>query len=150
MTVETVRDRAPNNVAVWWHLAACRGVNPVLFYDEHPAAVDSAKRVCADCAVRRACLAHAVETGEEYGVWGGLTAGERLGRAAPGGPGRPRRITDDELRALFAGADPELPALEQILAAVPVSPATAYRTIDRALRLGLVERRGRTVYPIGR
>lgn len=150
MAVQTAGDRPAMTDTKWRTEATCRGVNPALFYDEHPAGIAAAKHVCARCPVRAACLAHAVETGEEYGVWGAMSAAERLGRAAPGGPGRPKRLTDSELAALFADADPELPALDQLVAAAPMSLATAYRTLDRALQLELVERRDRTMYPANR
>jgi hypothetical protein len=40
---------SPEPWRVW---AACRGTNPALFYDVHPAAVAFAKQVCAACPVR--------------------------------------------------------------------------------------------------
>lgn len=36
-----------------------------------------AKRVCARCPVRAACLADALATHDEYGIRGGLTPNER-------------------------------------------------------------------------
>ena len=36
-----------------------------------------AKAICARCPVRDACLAYALDTGEAFGVWGGLTEDER-------------------------------------------------------------------------
>lgn len=36
-----------------------------------------AKQVCAGCPVRAECLAHAIEQGEDHGVWGGLSPAER-------------------------------------------------------------------------
>lgn len=43
-----------------------------------------AKSVCAGCPVRSACLEWALDTGQDYGVWGGMTEGER--RTLPGRP----------------------------------------------------------------
>lgn len=37
----------------------------------------AAKRVCASCPVRTDCLAVALTYGEDFGIWGGLTAAER-------------------------------------------------------------------------
>lgn len=37
----------------------------------------AAKRVCASCPVKDECLAVALTYGEDYGIWGGLTAAER-------------------------------------------------------------------------
>lgn len=56
--------------------AACRGLDPELFYAEGGAAVAKAKALCADCPVRQRCLEWAVRR-EEFGVWGGTTARER-------------------------------------------------------------------------
>lgn len=135
----------------WWEWARCRGADPARFYDLHPAAIDAAKAVCASCPVRQPCARQAVETGEEWGVWGGLAADERPTpmttptRAST--PGPVARISDDELYAVFVDADPEVPALRQLLAHVWLPPATAYKTLGRAVRLGVVERRGRALYP---
>ncbi|MFI2077013.1 WhiB family transcriptional regulator [Streptomyces triculaminicus] len=57
--------------------AACVGEDPELFFEGEPAAVGMAKRVCAVCPVRTACLDRALVNGERYGVFGGLTADER-------------------------------------------------------------------------
>src|SRR5438093_6121715 len=56
--------------------AACRGLDPELFYAEGAAAVAHAKSLCNTCPVQMACLEWAVRR-EEFGVWGGTTARER-------------------------------------------------------------------------
>ena len=56
--------------------AACRGLDPDLFYAESGAAVLRAKTLCSRCPARAACLEWAIKR-EEFGVWGGLTARER-------------------------------------------------------------------------
>lgn len=66
----------------WRDLAACRGVDPDLFFPvgtTGPALeqVQQAKAVCATCPVARDCLRFAVSTGQEYGIWGGTTGEER-------------------------------------------------------------------------
>jgi WhiB family redox-sensing transcriptional regulator len=38
---------------------------------------ERAKQICRHCPVLERCLQHAMDAGEPYGVWGGLTAGER-------------------------------------------------------------------------
>ena len=38
---------------------------------------DIAVAICADCPVRDACLAYALEHGIEHGIWGGETATQR-------------------------------------------------------------------------
>lgn len=66
----------------WTDHAACRGVDPEIFYPvgfAGPALQQeaAAKAVCADCAVRAHCLAWALRVGEPDGVWGGTTPEER-------------------------------------------------------------------------
>lgn len=56
--------------------AACRGLDPELFYAEGNAAIAEAKTHCDVCPVQRPCLEWAI-TREEFGVWGGTTARER-------------------------------------------------------------------------
>jgi WhiB family transcriptional regulator, redox-sensing transcriptional regulator len=36
-----------------------------------------AKRLCAGCIVSSQCLAYALENEEPWGIWGGMTTGER-------------------------------------------------------------------------
>lgn len=38
---------------------------------------EAAKAICARCPVQAACLQFALNHGEDHGVWGGLTEGER-------------------------------------------------------------------------
>ncbi len=66
----------------WRPLAACRDVNSDLFFpigSTGAAVVEiaQAKAVCAGCPVRRACLAFAVTTNQEFGIWGGQDERER-------------------------------------------------------------------------
>ena len=86
----------------WQVHAACRGVDPELFFPETPpivrraqwwrgaSQVAAAKAVCRRCPVREQCLAEALER-LPHGIAGGLTEQERrraraqrerLGRAA--------------------------------------------------------------------
>ena len=39
--------------------------------------IAAAKALCGRCPVRQECLEHALHNGEDYGIWGGLTEGER-------------------------------------------------------------------------
>jgi WhiB family transcriptional regulator, redox-sensing transcriptional regulator len=66
----------------WREFAACRRADPALFFPvgttpHAMAQADRAKRVCAECPVRAACLDWALATGQELGVWGGTAEGER-------------------------------------------------------------------------
>jgi WhiB family redox-sensing transcriptional regulator len=63
----------------WHSAAACRGLDPLIFYpltDDDDEA-EPAKSVCSDCAVREACLEHALGAREKEGIWGGATERER-------------------------------------------------------------------------
>jgi WhiB family redox-sensing transcriptional regulator len=57
--------------------AACREVDPELFFASEPYAVGLAKQICGGCLVRMLCLTRALDNREQFGVFGGLTADER-------------------------------------------------------------------------
>ena len=59
--------------------AACTTADPDLFFPEDGDTFSErrAKMLCAGCPVQAACLAGALARGEEYGIFGGLTAEER-------------------------------------------------------------------------
>jgi WhiB family transcriptional regulator, redox-sensing transcriptional regulator len=66
----------------WRHFAACRDIDPDLFFPVGtggPALqqIARAKAVCWGCPVRERCLTDALESGQDAGVWGGLTEDER-------------------------------------------------------------------------
>jgi WhiB family redox-sensing transcriptional regulator len=61
----------------WRQHAACRGLDPEVFYPVSDEEAEVAKAVCADCAVRHTCLEHALAVREKDGVWGGATERER-------------------------------------------------------------------------
>jgi WhiB family redox-sensing transcriptional regulator len=66
----------------WVHYARCRDEDPELFFPvgtTGPAAVqlDAAKSICVSCVVREQCLEWAMTTGQDAGVWGGLSEDER-------------------------------------------------------------------------
>lgn len=63
--------------ASWRHRAACRGVDPGIFYPASDEDAEEAKAICAGCPVRQACLEHSLAAREREGVWGGLTERER-------------------------------------------------------------------------
>jgi WhiB family redox-sensing transcriptional regulator len=58
----------------WRHDAACRDVDPELFFpigNTGPALlqIDEAKHVCRRCPAIEACLQWALESGQDAGVW---------------------------------------------------------------------------------
>src|SRR3954468_9199557 len=89
------------------HLAVCRpggGYDPDVWF---PAADErtpkgkadrrKAQALCATCPVQAACLAYALDTGQDAGVWGGKTEAER------------RAIRRERRRAATAEAPPGSP-----------------------------------------
>jgi WhiB family redox-sensing transcriptional regulator len=63
----------------WADLAACREVDPELFFPDRGSAPKAAKRICAGCSVKEPCLEDALRVGRTGGVWGGLSEKERRG-----------------------------------------------------------------------
>jgi WhiB family redox-sensing transcriptional regulator len=66
----------------WAARAACRQGDPELFFPVSAAGPAlgqqaRAKAVCARCPVQQRCLDYALETGQDFGVWGGKTEDER-------------------------------------------------------------------------
>ena len=61
----------------WQDDANCLGVDTNLFYPERGASTREAKEVCRGCVVRADCLEFALQNGEKFGIWGGLTERER-------------------------------------------------------------------------
>jgi WhiB family redox-sensing transcriptional regulator len=61
----------------WQERANCLGVDPDLFFPERGASTREAKAVCRGCEVRVECLEYALEHGEKFGIWGGLSERER-------------------------------------------------------------------------
>lgn len=70
----------------WQKFGSCRKADESLFFapdiSGEPAGkrlrrLVAAKRVCAACPVREMCRSYALENGEEFGIWGGLSEVER-------------------------------------------------------------------------
>ncbi|MFD4904172.1 WhiB family transcriptional regulator [Kitasatospora purpeofusca] len=66
----------------WRHRAVCRDEDPELFFpigNTGPALlrIEEARAVCRRCPVMEQCLQWALTTGEDVGVWGGMSEDER-------------------------------------------------------------------------
>ncbi|HWH35746.1 MAG TPA: WhiB family transcriptional regulator [Acidimicrobiales bacterium] len=72
-----VDDRAEDDPMAWQRLANCLGLDPDVFFPERGASTREAKEVCRGCVVRLECLDYAVDNGERFGIWGGLSERER-------------------------------------------------------------------------
>ncbi|WP_407553105.1 WhiB family transcriptional regulator [Streptomyces sp. Pv4-95] len=84
--------------------AGCATADPELFYGTATEQAQ-AKATCLGCPLRADCLADALDRGERFGVWGGLTTKERSRLARGDG-----RWVDDEGRVRLACGT--LPALQ--------------------------------------
>jgi WhiB family transcriptional regulator, redox-sensing transcriptional regulator len=75
----------------WAAQGACRRHDPELFFPiastgPSISQVARAKAVCAGCPVRVECLEFALDSGQDFGVWGGASADERRLMRQPRGP----------------------------------------------------------------
>ena len=71
---------------------ACAVADPELFFPPTYGAaygpqIAAAKALCGRCLARSACLQRALETPEDFGIWGGTTPTERARRRL-----RPRQV----------------------------------------------------------
>jgi len=79
----------------WRHHALCRDEDPELFFPigtTGPAAlqVEEAKAVCGRCPSVTDCLQWALDTGQDAGVWGGMSEDERRALKRRGARARAR------------------------------------------------------------
>ena len=66
----------------WRAKAACRDTDPELFFPVGNTGaayqqIEEAKTVCRSCEVIDSCLRTALDTNQDYGVWGGMSEDER-------------------------------------------------------------------------
>ncbi len=61
----------------WLATAPCKDDPDAMFPGTLDTDIEQAKAVCRRCSAVDRCLAWALDTGEEHGVWGGLSEGER-------------------------------------------------------------------------
>lgn len=86
------RGRPGRDAPGWRELAACEGEDLDTFFpvgSAGPALWQErrAKSICAGCPVAEECLSHALRTGQDHGIWGGLTSEERRDLRRRGGQG---------------------------------------------------------------
>jgi len=61
----------------WMTKGRCRTEPPSTFFPSDGVGVEIARRICADCPVKAACLEYALRNGIDHGVWGGTSERER-------------------------------------------------------------------------
>lgn len=91
-------DRLLNERPEWQDDALCAQTDPEEFYPEKGGNTRLAKAICQRCDVREQCLQYALDHGERYGIWGGVTERERR-KLKPATPTvhRPHRPIDPAL-----------------------------------------------------
>lgn len=112
--------------------AACREVDPELFFPVGHSGLSAAqalaaKNVCRLCPVVRECLTYALDTGQDFGIWGGMDEEERrlyLRQHRPQDEPRHRWTNVAELAA--AGE-----TKEQIAVRLKLAP----RTVEKYLKM---------------
>lgn len=68
----------PRLVNQWRLDGSCSTVDPSLHFPEGPKKVrdlqtTTAVKICESCPVLKQCRTYAIETGQQYGVWGGMS-----------------------------------------------------------------------------
>ena len=71
----------------------CQVHDPNLWFSERPDELEAAKRHCAGCRIRAACLTGALDRREPWGVWGGEIVDHGVVIAFKRPRGRPRRTS---------------------------------------------------------
>jgi WhiB family redox-sensing transcriptional regulator len=61
----------------WMARGLCREIAPSTFFPSDGVGVEVARKICADCPVRQACLEYALGNRIDHGVWGGCSERER-------------------------------------------------------------------------
>ncbi|WP_425498849.1 WhiB family transcriptional regulator [Natronoglycomyces albus] len=76
----------------------CHSYDADLWFSERPTELEFAKSLCADCPIKVACLAGALERREPWGVWGGeiFEQGVMVARKRPRGRPRKNAIAAEE------------------------------------------------------
>ncbi|MFF7946971.1 WhiB family transcriptional regulator [Streptomyces griseorubiginosus] len=72
----SIPDTADRSMA-WLATAPCKDDPDAMFPGGNDYDIEQAKAYCRMCPAIERCLQWALDTGEEYGVWGGLTEAER-------------------------------------------------------------------------
>ncbi len=70
--------RYPRGRLDWFAAAACAGHDTDLWHPSKGETTPQAKAICGGCPVRDECLSFALAFDEQHGVWGGLSARERM------------------------------------------------------------------------
>lgn len=61
----------------WRDEALCAQTDPDLFVIDHGGSSAQARLICRECVVADLCLQWALDTNEQYGIYGGLSPRQR-------------------------------------------------------------------------
>jgi hypothetical protein len=61
----------------WASRALCAQTDPDLFFSDTASEIAQAKAVCVRCTALKECRSYALDTRQEFGVWGGIDRDER-------------------------------------------------------------------------
>ena len=87
----TTPEASPDSDYNWRDDALCARTDLEAFFPEKGTSNHDAKKICSNCEVRAECLEYALQNGEQFGVWGGLSERERrklVGKRTVGAIGR--------------------------------------------------------------
>jgi hypothetical protein len=85
----------------WTRRAACLHWPDLDWIDPPPDQTGVCRAICADCPVKRQCLAAALVGAEPWGIWGGLDADERADLAYQRGFSVPRVVPSHGVHARY-------------------------------------------------
>lgn len=92
---------------LWSDGALCAQADPEAWFPEKGGSPREAKRICAACPVRSDCLYRAMDGGESFGIWGGLSPKERAAVRQRYGWGRMDARERDRLVEMLIAATPD-------------------------------------------
>lgn len=123
----------------WQNDAVCRAtdynpIDPEWFFPgpEETVKIRAARALCAQCPVRRLCLEGALETGDTYGIRGGMTEEEREPLHAEAA----RRLDEGRVTAVLAGHDVHLNRAERrAVVAIAYEQGVSEEHLSRLLKV---------------
>ena len=91
----SIRDLVDASLPAWYADALCAQTDPDGFFPDKGGSVKQAKMMCQRCEVREQCLQLAMDNGERFGIWGGLSERERRALGGPNWPGSAKGSPDE-------------------------------------------------------
>jgi hypothetical protein len=99
---DQLRHQNEHQQPAWMQSAACRSVDPELFFDGDLIKTMAYKQVCGRCPVAAECLMYAYAVNDVNGIWGGMNERQRRHLIERGAG--PTDSSDDITRCRACGA----------------------------------------------